>query len=294
MGWLSPFFGMSGGHMTAGSSLSNLTALWAARDCAGVQEVVASEAAHLSVAKAARILGLRHRTVPVDESGALDASSMPKDLRKSALVLTAGTTAAGAIDPLALTGRAAWTHVNAARAGPLRLTLHRERLTGIELADSVAVSAHKWLFQPKESGLVFFRDVARADAAISFGGAYLAAPNVGLFGSHGATAVPLLATLLAWGRSGIAARVEHCVKMADELADFVKSDSRLRLFANPQAGIIGWRPHDAARFDGIHERLPPGAVSTVTIAGERWFRMVAANPLADVKTITERLRQSVA
>jgi L-2,4-diaminobutyrate decarboxylase len=140
--WLCPFFGMSGGHMTFGSSLANLTALWAARDCAGVQEVVASEAAHVSVAKAARILGLRLRTVPVDECGALDASSVPTELRKSALVLTAGTTATGAIDPLVLAGRAAWTHVDAAWAAPLRLTIHAERLAGIDLADSGAVSAH--------------------------------------------------------------------------------------------------------------------------------------------------------
>jgi L-2,4-diaminobutyrate decarboxylase len=39
--WLASFFGMTGGHMTAGSTLANLTALWAARECAGVKEVVA-------------------------------------------------------------------------------------------------------------------------------------------------------------------------------------------------------------------------------------------------------------
>ena len=57
--WLAPLFGMNGGHMTAGSSLANLTALWSSRECAGVTEVVASEAAHLSIQKAAHILGLR-------------------------------------------------------------------------------------------------------------------------------------------------------------------------------------------------------------------------------------------
>ena len=30
--WLAPFFGMGGGHLTAGSTLSNLTGLWAARE----------------------------------------------------------------------------------------------------------------------------------------------------------------------------------------------------------------------------------------------------------------------
>ena len=55
---------------------------------------------------------------------------------------------------------AAWIHVDAAWAGPLVLSeQHKGRLAGIERADSVAVSAHKWLFQPKEAGLVFFRQV---------------------------------------------------------------------------------------------------------------------------------------
>ena len=57
--WLAPFFGMSGGHLVPGSSVANLTALWAARELLGVEEVVASQAAHLSVPKAAAILGLR-------------------------------------------------------------------------------------------------------------------------------------------------------------------------------------------------------------------------------------------
>jgi L-2,4-diaminobutyrate decarboxylase len=145
---------------------------------------------------------LRYRAIPTDHRGALIAELMPNDLSRVAVVLTAGTTSTGAIDPLNLAGYAAWTHVDAAWAGPLRLSAHAGRLSGIERSDSVSVSAHKWFFQPKESALVLFRDTAAAHAAISFGGAYLAVPNVGVLGSHGATEVPLLATLLAWGRAG--------------------------------------------------------------------------------------------
>ncbi|OYU74328.1 MAG: aspartate aminotransferase family protein, partial [Alphaproteobacteria bacterium PA3] len=121
--WLAPFFGMNGGHMTPGSTVANLTALWAARECAGVTEVVASAGAHLSIAKAAHILGLKFRSVPTDANGSMDATQLPIDLRKSALVLTAGATSTGAIDPLDWAGRAAWTHVDAAWAGPLRLSV---------------------------------------------------------------------------------------------------------------------------------------------------------------------------
>lgn len=141
--WLAPYFGMTGGHMTPGSTLANLTALWAARECAGIEEVIASEGAHLSIGKSAHILGLRFRTVATDVSGALLVDALPSDLGKAALVLTAGTTSAGAIDALSLAGRAGWTHVDAAWAGPLRLSKYANRLDGIALADSVSISAHK-------------------------------------------------------------------------------------------------------------------------------------------------------
>ena len=214
IGWLAPYFGMDGGHMVPGSTIANLTALWAARERAGVEEVVYAETAHLSVSKAAHLLGLRARPLPCDREGALRSDALPADLGRSALVLTAGTTSTGAVDDLSLIGRAAWTHVDAAWAGPLRLSrVYAPGLAGLERADSIAISAHKWLFQPKESALVLFRDATLAHEAISFGGAYLATPNVGVLGSHGAVAVPLLATLLAWGREGLAARIERCLSL---------------------------------------------------------------------------------
>ena len=291
--WLAPFFAMTGGHMTPGSTLSNLTALWAARECAGVQEVVASDCSHVSVAKAAHILGLRYRSIPADCLGAMAVNSLPNNLKRVAVVLTAGSTSTGAIDPLHLAGRAAWTHVDAAWAGPLRLTAHAGRLAGIEGADSVSVSAHKWLFQPKEAALILFRDSVAAHSAISFHGPYLASPNIGLLGSHGAMAVPLLATLLSWGRSGIAARIERCVSLADRLADFVADEPRLRLLTTPKTGIVVWRPRDEGIFDRVLRRLPSGAASTTRIAGERWFRMVAANPNADMDLLIDGIQNAV-
>jgi L-2,4-diaminobutyrate decarboxylase len=292
--WLAPFFGMNGGHLTPGSTVANLTALWAARERAGIQEVLASQSAHLSVQKAAHLLGLRFRGLPVDPSGALHADALDGDLSRSALVLTAGTTSTGAVDPLCLAGRAAWTHVDAAWAGPLRLSpTHALRLAGIEAADSVAVSAHKWLFQPKESALVLFRDSARAHAAVSFGGAYLAVPNVGVLGSHGAQAAPLMATLLAWGRAGLAARVDHCMALAQQWADVIERDARLVLRARPETGVVVWRPADSACFDHLLAHMPPGAVSVTVLDDIRWFRNVAANPNADVALLAGALARAL-
>jgi len=292
--WLSPFFGMSGGRMTPGSTLANLTALWAARECAGVQEVMASASAHVSIAKAAHILGLRLCQLPVDRVGALATDALPRDLSKTALVLTAGTTSTGAIDDLALVNRAAWTHIDAAWAGPLRLTRLGGRLDGIEQADSVAVSAHKWLFQPKESALIFFRDTRTAHAAISFGSAYLATPNIGLLGSHGATAVPLFATLLAWGRAGVAKRIEHCLDLADQVANYIATESQLVLLAKPQTGVVNWRPADSGVLEAMINKLPAGMVSTTRVGDERWIRMVAANPNADPDPIIRGIQTALA
>lgn len=289
--WLAPFFGMNGGHMTPGSTVANLTALWSARECAGITEVIASDGAHLSIAKAAHILGLKYLSVPIDANGSMDAARLPVNLSKSALVLTAGATSTGAIDPFDLAGRAAWTHVDAAWAGPLRMSKHANLLAGIESADSVAVSAHKWLFQPKESALVLFRDTKKANAAISFGGAYLAAPNVGVLGSHGAAATALLATLLAWGREGVAQRIEHCMDLARCLRDFVVDDERLELYAEPQTGIVVWRPKDENLFDQILHQLPLGSTSITTIAGLKWFRNVAANPSADIELLIAAIQR---
>lgn len=56
--WLAPYFRMGAGHLCAGSSIANLTALWCAREH-GTRRVLASVEAHLSVAKAAHILGMR-------------------------------------------------------------------------------------------------------------------------------------------------------------------------------------------------------------------------------------------
>jgi L-2,4-diaminobutyrate decarboxylase len=291
LAWLAPLFGMNGGHMTPGSTVANLTALWSARECAGVTEVIASEGAHLSIAKAAHILGLKYLSVPIDANGSMDAAQLPTDLSKSALVLTAGATSTGAIDPFDLAGRAAWTHVDAAWAGPLRLSQYAHLLDGIELADSVAVSAHKWLFQPKESALVLFKDTEKAHAAVSFGGAYLATPNVGVLGSHGATATALVATLLAWGREGVAQRIEHCMDLARRLRDFVAADERLALYAEPQTGIVVWRPKDENLFDQVLQQLPVGSTSTTSMAGVKWFRNVAANPNADIDMLIATIQK---
>lgn len=293
--WLAPGFGMNGGHMTPGSTVANLTALWAARELRGVRTVITSEAAHLSVAKAAHILGLAFHAIPADGAGRLNRERLPDDLGRSALVLTAGTTSAGAIDDLSLSGRAAWTHIDAAWAGPLRFsTRHAARLDGIANADSVAVSAHKWLFQPKEAGLILFRDTESAHRAVSFGGAYLTAPNIGLLGSHGAAAVPLLATLLAWGRAGLAKRIDRAMGLAEYLRRRLDTHPGTAVFGPNVSGVVLWRPASGTSARDILARLPAGSTSITRIDGVDWLRNVAANPCADIDLLWAGIERALA
>lgn len=290
--WLAPFFGMDGGHMVPGSTVANLTALWAAREVRNIDEIVAPDTAHVSIEKSARLLGLRFRPLPTDDHGRLRPEAMV-GLERACLVLVAGATSTGVIDPLRLAGRAAWTHVDAAWAGPLRLSdKHAGRLDGIEHADSVAISAHKWFFQPKESALVLFSDARAAHSALSFGSAYLAAPNVGLLGSHGATAVPLFALLWAWGREGLASRLDRCMAAADAFAAFVEKEPLLELLCYPETGVVVWRP----RHKGVQEfgdALPAGLASRTTVAGNQWLRCVAANPVVNIDAVIDAVRTAI-
>lgn len=313
--WLVPFFGMDGGHMCAGSTIANLTALWAARDLNGAKTVIASKAAHISVKKAANILGLEYIGIDTDEYGRLDLHALPQSakLREACLVLTAGTTGAGAIDPLQpahidhIIQHVKWLHIDAAWAGPLCLSdKYKHLLSGIEQADSIAISAHKWLYQPKDSALVLFKDTKKVNPAISEGSSYLAAPNVGIQGSRGASAVALLGTLLAWGKHGLVQRIEKNMAMSATLTDFISNQEcnanmiKLALFTQPITGVLLFRPEHHSLDEEASTRLtqrfisllPKTLFSTFEANGILWLRCVAANPNADIDEIIRHIKKA--
>ena len=292
--WLSPFFGMNGGHMTPGSTISNLTALWVARDLMGVTNVVASEAAHLSIQKAANLLGLNFKKINTNLKGEMNLNSIPKDLSRSALVLTAGTTITGAIDDLNLEQNAAWVHVDAAWAGPLRISdKYGHLLKGVEHANSLAISGHKWFFQPKESGLILFRDTESANKTISANSGYLSSANVGLLGSHGAIGLPLLATLMAWGKQGLIKRLEKTMELSVQLWTDLQNHPKVIVFDQPVTGVILWRLKDNTDTKKLFIKLPNGSASLVTLNDKYWIRHVAANPQADVKALWKCIEKAL-
>ncbi len=285
--WIAPAFGMTAGHMCSGSTLANLTALWRARE-AGAKHVIASADAHISVAKSAHILGMTFQAVAVTPLGQLDRAQVT-ETKNAAIVLTVGTTGRGVIDDLKPID-AQWVHVDAAWAGPLIFTKYADRLTGIKHADSIAISAHKWLYQPKEAAIVLFAD-HDAQRAISFGGDYLAVPNVGVQGSRCAAAIPLLATLLAWGKKGLAERIEQNMADAESLAAYLENDPRTELKQGPETGVLNWRPVQSD-IDIVYSQLGE-TVSKTKIDGEVWLRHVAANPNANIIKIWQKISDIV-
>ncbi|MGI5427326.1 pyridoxal phosphate-dependent decarboxylase family protein [Streptomyces sp. CA-179760] len=146
--------------------------------------------AHHSVAKAARLAGIRAahiRTVPhtpdlrMDPGAAAAMIRADRDagLRPFLLVATAGTTDTGTVDPLPQLADLArredvWFHVDAAYGGFFRLTARGgERLAGMEEADSITLDPHKTLFMPFGTGALVVRDLAALHAAHDGTGSYL-------------------------------------------------------------------------------------------------------------------------
>ena len=130
----------------------------------------ASSQAHHSLDKASVSSGLGRNAlvrIPVDDLDRMRtdvlAQQIVTDIEQGytpfMIVATAGTTATGAIDPLAEVAAAAnehglWLHVDAAWGGTAALS-PRERhwLDGIEQADSVTWDAHKWLSVATGAGM---------------------------------------------------------------------------------------------------------------------------------------------
>src|SRR6185436_9387711 len=135
------------GHIEDTASIATLTALAAARAAMPDRRVVVcTEHTHSSIDKAARVLELELRRVPVD-----DAYRMRADLLDAgdacAVVATVGSTSTTSMDPVAeIAARKAhaWLHVDAAYAGS-SWVCPEYRSQDVAAADSVVVNAHKWL-----------------------------------------------------------------------------------------------------------------------------------------------------
>ena len=205
--------------------------------------LVASSEAHDSFRKAAQVCGLGReavRVVPAAEDLTLDPRAARAALRAERadgrapflLVATAGTTAAGVIDPLPALAEVAreegvWLHVDAAWGGAVALSRRlRPHLAGIELADSVTWDAHKWLSVPMGAGMLFCRHEEAVRRAFSLGETgYMPGSIAGLPDPYATTmqwsrrliGLKVFMTVAALGEAGLEAMVDAMTELGEEL-----------------------------------------------------------------------------
>jgi aromatic-L-amino-acid/L-tryptophan decarboxylase len=285
-----------GGLLTSGGSMANLNALFVAHrskareftedegarvgaldasraglwNAGAPMTLYASDQVHLSIPKAADVLGLGRdnvRVVPSDEGFRIDARALremieadaDEGLRPFCVVASAGTVSTGAVDSLADVARVArerslWFHVDGAY-GALAASAGSKRalFKGLEEADSVSLDPHKWLYAPLDCGCLFYREPARARAA--FAGTeegYIKVFEQGedeahAFWDYGVElsrpfrALKVWAILSYYGARRVAASIAEDCALAEYMAERVGASEDLQLLAPVTLGICCFR-----------------------------------------------------
>ena len=199
--WLGSLIGydqQAKGLLTSGGSMANMIALLIAnRRKAGADAsrkglwssgppmtIYASEEVHMSIPKAADILGFGRdqvRIITCDERQRMRVdvlrqrieADLREGLRPFCVVGSAGTVNTGVVDPLNEIANVAtefglWFHVDGAYGAPGVLDRgKRDLFAGLERADSISLDPHKWLYVPVDAGCLLFRDAESAMGAFS-------------------------------------------------------------------------------------------------------------------------------
>jgi len=251
--WLVSMLGLpqqAGIGYVTGATVANFTGLAAARHALLSREgwdvesrglfgappitVIVGEEVHVSVLKALGMLGLgrdRVEKVPVDGQGRMRADLLPSISGPTIICLQAGNVNTGAFDPaeeICLKAREsnAWVHVDGAFGLWAAMSPQRSHLVkGVDLADSWATDAHKWLNVPYDSGLVFVREARHLSAAMPTRAAYLTegqkrepchyVPEL----SRRARGIEIWAALRSLGKTGLANLIERCCRHATTFAE---------------------------------------------------------------------------
>jgi glutamate/tyrosine decarboxylase-like PLP-dependent enzyme len=269
------------GVLVTGTSQATVLALAAARVHAlGIESrgaglaggprltLYATGATHNAVAKAAELLGLGSaavRAVPLDpQTDGMDMKALEQRVardrktgeRPFCVVGTAGSVDRGSYDPLAEMARfcadeGLWLHVDGAFGAWTRIAPPpwNQLADGIELADSVALDFHKWMFVQYDCGLVLIRDEARHRAAFAARPAYLAPQTAGLGGgdpwfcdygidlSRGFRALKVWATLRSYGRERLGQVIGDNCRLAARMGQLVEQAPELRLEAPVRSNV---------------------------------------------------------
>ena len=256
--------------------------------------VYASEQAHSSAEKAMIMLGLGERNVVRVEpdaslrmSAASLAAAMTRDanagMRALAVIATAGTTSSASVDELPEIAdlcreRGVWLHVDAAYGGAIGLLPEqRDLLRGMELADSIVINPHKWLFVPLDFSALYIRHPALLRSVFTLVPEYLSGDAMPAGDENGPAradvdymdygiqlgrrfrALKAWMVLRAFGRAGLESRIrEHC-RLAALFASWIEEDAFFALAAPPQMAVVCFRAlaqhADGARSDALNVRI---------------------------------------
>ena len=269
----------AGGVLTSGGSAANMTALACARESlVGAMSdrlvVYCADQAHSSVARAARILGFRPdqvRVLPVDDRYRLRpealSAAMDADARAGReplfVAAAAGSTSTGSVDPLPQIAaicreRGVWFHVDGAYGGFAAITGRgRAALAGIELADSVTLDPHKWLYQPFECGCLLVRSGRQLLDAFEIHPDYLrdaksAVPREVNFADYGmqlsrtSHAIKVWLSIQYFGLAAFRAAIDHCLDLTAWAQERIQRSTTLELMSPASLGVLCFR----RRFDG--------------------------------------------
>lgn len=303
--WMRALFGFpegASGILTSGGSMANIIGLAVGRDAILAQDVrrlglgavqgqptvYASTQVHSSVDKAMQLLGLGRENlhkVAVDEDfrirldllAAQIAADRANGCLPTVLVGNAGTVNTGAIDDLealaALAKREGmWFHVDGAIGALAAISPQlRQRLRGLELADSLAFDFHKWLYVPYEAGCVLIRDGVQHRQSFSVAASYLEIPERGVGAwqdpsnirgpqlSRGFKALKVWAQIREYGLERLGLLHEQNVAQIAYLAQLIAAEPRLELLAPVNLNILCYRYRPqrlpAEQWDALNREL---------------------------------------
>jgi aromatic-L-amino-acid decarboxylase len=299
--WVAQLTGLPAGwhgHIEDTASTSTLAAAIAARHATGRSEIVCSEQAHSSVAKAAKMLGMSCRTVATDARLSLDPAALG-DLGDAAMVVaTVGTTASTSVDPVpaiadACEAAGAWLHVDAAYAGSAMVCEElRWAFAGVQRADSLVINAHKWMLVPTDCSLLYSRRPEDLRAAFSLVPEYLRTPDeedalsLSEYGpalGRRFRSLKLWAVLRCYGARGLQEHIRSGIALAERFERLVAAAPGWELCAPRLFSVVCFRaPGDDGRNQQLLQRVNAGGeifISHAVLNGRYVLRLAVGGML---------------